>query len=123
MNLKVAEIAKALGTIVDSQNIINRVSIDSRDVDENTIFFAIKGERFDAHDFIKDVADKGVGAIVSHKKVECSAPIIYVDNTKKALLEFASYYRHSIDNLLVVGLTGSVGKTTTKEMVACVLAQ
>ena len=123
MNLKVTEIAKALGTIVDSQNIINRVSIDSRDVDENTIFFAIKGERFDAHDFIKDVADKGVGAIVSHKKVECSAPIIYVDDTKKALLEFASYYRHSIDNLLVVGLTGSVGKTTTKEMVACVLAQ
>lgn len=123
MNLKVAEIAKALGTIVDSQNIINRVSIDSRDVDENTIFFAIKGERFDAHDFIKDVADKGVGAIVSHKKVECSAPIIYVDDTKKALLEFASYYRHSIDNLLVIGLTGSVGKTTTKEMVACVLVQ
>ena len=123
MNLKVAEIAKALGSIVDSQYIINRVSIDSRDVDENTIFFAIKGERFDAHDFIKDVADKGVGAIVSHKKVECSAPIIYVDDTKKALLEFASYYRRSIDELLVIGLTGSVGKTTTKEMVACVLAQ
>ena len=46
MNLKVAEIAKALGTIVDSQNIINRVSIDSRDVDENTIFFAIREKSF-----------------------------------------------------------------------------
>ncbi len=123
MNLKVAEIAKALGTIVDSQNIINRVSIDSRDVDKNTVFFAIKGERFDGHDFIKDVAEKGVGAIVSHKKVECSAPVIYVEDTKEALLGFASYYRCSFDDLLVVGLTGSVGKTTTKEMVACVLAQ
>ena len=58
MNLKAVEIAKALGTIVDSQNIIKRVSIDSRDVDENTLFFAIKGERFDGHDFVKDVAEK-----------------------------------------------------------------
>ena len=123
MNLKVAEIAKALGTIVDSQNIINRVSIDSRDVDENTIFFCIKGERFDGHDFINDVAEKGVGVIVSHKKTECNAPVIYVKDTKQALLDFASYYRCSFDDLLVVGLTGSVGKTTTKEMVACVLAQ
>ena len=61
MNLKANEIAKALGTIVDSQNIINRVSIDSRDIDEHTLFFAIKGERFDGHDFVKDVAEKGVG--------------------------------------------------------------
>ena len=123
MNLKVAEIAKALGTIVDSQNIINRVSIDSRDVDENTLFFCIKGERFDGHDFINDVAEKGVGAIVSHKKTECKAPVILVEDTKQAFLDFASYYRCSFDDLLVVGLTGSVGKTTTKEMVACVLAQ
>lgn len=123
MNLKVAEIAKALGTIVDSQNIINRVSIDSRDVDENTLFFCIKGERFDGHDFINDVAEKGVGAIVSHKKTVCKAPVIYVEDTKQAFLDFASYYRCSFDDLLVVGLTGSVGKTTTKEMVACVLAQ
>ena len=123
MNLRVSEIAKALGMELNSQNIINRVSIDSRDVDENTLFFAIKGERFDAHDFVADVAQKGVGAVVCHKKVECSAPVIYVEDTKKALLEFATYYRCSIENLLVVGLTGSVGKTTTKEMVACVLAQ
>lgn len=123
MNLKVAEIAKALGTIVDSQNIINRVSIDSRDVDENTLFFAIKGERFDGHDFVKDVAEKGVGAVVCHKQVECSAPVIYVEDTKDALVDFASYYRCSIKDLRVIGLTGSVGKTTTKEMVACVMEQ
>ena len=123
MNLKVAEIAKALGTIVDSQNIINRVSIDSRDVDKNTLFFAIKGDRFDGHDFVKDVAEKGVGAVVCHREVECSAPVIYVADTKKAFLDFANYYRCSIDDLTVIGLTGSVGKTTTKEMVACVMAQ
>ena len=123
MNLKASEIAKALGTIVDSQNIINRVSIDSRDVDKNTLFFAIKGERFDGHDFVKDVAEKGVGAIVCHKKVECDAPVIYVENTKDALLDFASYYKSTFSDLLLIALTGSVGKTTTKEMVACVMAQ
>ncbi|MBO5944735.1 MAG: UDP-N-acetylmuramoyl-tripeptide--D-alanyl-D-alanine ligase [Clostridia bacterium] len=123
MNLKANEIANALGTVVDSQNIINRVSIDSRDVDENTLFFAIKGERFDGHDFVQDVAEKGVGAIVCHKKVECSAPVIYVEDTKDALLDLASYYKSTIPDLLLIALTGSVGKTTTKEMVACVMAQ
>ncbi len=123
MNLSVIEIAKALGTNCESQNIINRVSIDSRDVDENTVFFAIHGERFDGHDFVTDVAQKGVGAVVCHRAVECSAPVIMVEDTKKALLDFASFYRCSIDGLTVIGLTGSVGKTTTKEMVACVMAQ
>lgn len=123
MNLRVSEIAKALNADVHSDNLINRVSIDSRDVDEKTLFFAIKGERFDGHDFINDVAEKGVGAIVSHKRIECSAPVIFVEDTKQAFLDFASFYRMSMPNLLVVGLTGSVGKTTTKEMTACVLSQ
>ncbi len=123
MDIKASEIAKALGTICDSENIINRVSIDSRDVDDKTIFFAIKGERFDGHDFIPSVVQNGVGVIVSHKKTDCNVPVIYVKDTKKALLDFANYYRMSIEGLTVVGLTGSVGKTTTKEMVACVLAQ
>ena len=123
MNLKVTEIAKALGTNIQSENIINRVSIDSRDVDKGTLFFAIKGERFDGHDFVKDVALKGVGAVVCHKEVECSAPVIYVKDTKDALLDLASYYKSTFEDLTLIALTGSVGKTTTKEMVACVMAQ
>lgn len=123
MNLKVTEIAKALNFNVNSNKIINRVSIDSRDVDENTLFFAIKGERFDGHDFIEDVAKKGVGAIVSHKDISCDAPLILVEDTRKAFLDFASFYRQSFKDLIIVGLTGSVGKTTTKEMTACVMAR
>ena len=123
MNLTVAQVAKTLGREITSENLINRVSIDSRDVDKNTLFFAIKGDRFDGHDFIEEVAAKGVGAIVSHKDVSVNAPVIKVGNTKQALLDLASFYRHSIENLIVVGLTGSVGKTTTKEMTACVMAQ
>ena len=123
MNLTVTQVAKALGNDIASEKLINRVSIDSRDIDENTLFFAIKGDRFDGHDFIEDVAKKGVGAIVSHKKVNVDAPVIYVEDTKQALLDLALFYRHSIENLIVIGLTGSVGKTTTKEMTACVMAQ
>jgi UDP-N-acetylmuramoyl-tripeptide--D-alanyl-D-alanine ligase len=123
MNLTVTQVAKALGNDIASEKLINRVSIDSRDVDENTLFFAIKGERFDGHDFIEDVAKKGVGAIVSHKEVSVDVPVIYVKDTKEALLQLASFYRHSIKDLIVIGLTGSVGKTTTKEMTACVMAQ
>ena len=123
MNLTVTQVAKALGNDIASEKLINRVSIDSRDVDENTLFFAIKGDRFDGHDFIEDVARKGVGAIVSHKKMDVATPVIYVKDTKQALLDFASFYRHSIKDLIVIGLTGSVGKTTTKEMTACVMAQ
>lgn len=123
MNLKVTEIAKALNSNVNSDNLITRISIDSRDVDANTLFFAIKGDRFDGHDFIKDVAEKGVGAVVSHKAVECEAPLILVDDTKKAFLQLASWYRCGFKDLLVIGLTGSVGKTTTKEMTACVMSQ
>lgn len=117
------EIAKALGQDIDSDKIITKISIDSRDVDENTLFFAIKGERFDAHDFIPEVDKKGVGAVVGHKNVECKAPVISVDDTRKALLSLARSYRLSFPELLVVGLTGSVGKTTTKEMTACVMAR
>ena len=123
MRLEISKIAKALGSGVVSDKIITRVSIDSRDVDENTLFFAIKGDRFDGHDFIPDVVEKGVGAVVSHQKIDCLAPVILVDDTKKAFLDFASYYRCSFPQLLVVALTGSVGKTTTKEMTACVLSQ
>ena len=123
MNLKVTEIAKALGTNLDSDNIIDNVSIDSRTVNETTLFFAIKGERFDGHNFVNDVAEKGVGAVVCHRKVDCNVPVIYVEDTKKAFLKFANYYRNSIEGLRVIGLTGSVGKTTTKEMVACVMEE
>lgn len=123
MNLSVSEIAKSLNNNLTDNSNITRVSIDSRDTDPNTLFFAIKGERFDGHDFIPEVVKNGVGAIVSHKDISCNAPVIKVEDTKKALLDFASYYRCSLKNLIVVGLTGSVGKTTTKEMTACAMGQ
>lgn len=123
MELTLREIANALGTDLQSDKLITRISTDSRDIDENTLFFAIKGERFDAHDFARQVSNGGAAALVCHRKVDVSCPVIYVDDTKKALLKLSSYYRNKFKDLILIGLTGSVGKTTTKEMTACVMAQ
>ncbi len=122
MNLSIKEVARALGTECDCEDRINRISIDSRDVDKNTLFFAIKGEHYDAHDFVSGIQDK-VAAVVISKEMNCSCPVIKVTDTKDAFLKLANYYRKSFKNLIVIGLTGSVGKTTTKEMTACVMAQ
>lgn len=104
------------GRLCGENKQINNVSIDSRTVDASTLFIAIKGDRFDAHDFVKDVGKSGAAAVMCHREVKCNLPVIYVDDTKKAFVELAKNYRKSFDGLKVVGLTGSVGKTTTKEM-------
>lgn len=104
------------GRLCGENKEINNVSIDSRTVDASTLFIAIKGDRFDAHDFVKDVEKSGAAAVMCHREVDCGLPVIYVDDTKKALVELAKNYRKSFDGLKVIGLTGSVGKTTTKEM-------
>lgn len=104
------------GRLCGENKEINNVSIDSRTVDASTLFIAIKGDRFDAHDFVNDVEKSGAAAVMCHRQVDCGLPVIYVDDTKKAFVELAKNYRKSFDGLKVIGLTGSVGKTTTKEM-------
>lgn len=110
------------GTLSGRDAVIDNISIDSREIKENTLFVAIKGERFDAHDFVADVQKNGAAAVMCHKKVECSIPVIYVEDTSKAFLLLAKNYRKSIGGLKVIGLTGSVGKTTTKEMTYAVVS-
>ena len=101
---------------------IEKISTDSRDIDENTLFVALVGERFDAHDFIKDVLSKGAKAVVCSKRVCDDDRLILVEDTGKALLDIAHGYRKTF-NIPFVALTGSVGKTTTKGMVYAVVKQ
>lgn len=101
---------------------IEKISTDSRDVDENTLFVALVGERFDAHDFIPDVLSKGVKAVVCSKKVCDDDRLILVEDTGEALLQIGHGYRKTFD-IPFVALTGSVGKTTTKGMVYAVVNQ
>lgn len=98
------------------------VYTDSRKPVKGGLFVALEGERFDGHDFIPNASADGAAAVMCRKECDCSLPVIYVDDTKKALLALASFYRGLFD-IPVVGLTGSVGKTTTKEMTALVLSE
>jgi UDP-N-acetylmuramoyl-tripeptide--D-alanyl-D-alanine ligase len=99
------------------------VSIDSRTILPGQLFFAITGPRFDGHDFLADVAAKGAVAAVVERDVVAppSLPLIHVANTTRALADLA-HHRRLQAALPVVAITGSVGKTTTKEMTAALLA-
>lgn len=97
--------------------------IDSRLVEPGYLFIPIKGARADGHDFIPMVFEKGALAVLSEKRLENAAgPYILVASTEQALKQLAEFYRQSLD-IKVIGITGSVGKTSTKEMIASVLEQ
>ena len=102
---------------------VEGVVIDSRKVKKNDLFVAIDGVRVNAHKFIPDTIEKGALCVVSHEDLgETDFPYILVESTGQALLDIAKLYRNSFD-VKVVGITGSVGKTSTKEMIASVLSQ
>lgn len=99
------------------------VVIDSRKVQAGGIFIAAKGERVDGHDFISQAEEAGVLGIVCEKEPECCrVPYILVEDSFQALKDIAEFYRQQLA-IPIVGITGSVGKTSTKEMIAGVLSQ
>lgn len=98
---------------------IKDVVIDDRRVNDGSAFVAIKGEKFDGHDFIQSAIDNGASLIITEKE-QLLVPQIIVEDTQRALLDLACFNRSRFSGMLV-GITGSVGKTTTKEMVATVL--
>ena len=127
-NLTLRNITKACqGTYHGDTSILDQevdgVVIDSRKVQPNYLFVAIDGERVNAHKFIPDTIEKGALCVVSHEDLgDTDYPYILVESTGQALLDIAKLYRDSFD-VKVIGITGSVGKTSTKEMIASVVAQ
>ncbi|MRW91626.1 UDP-N-acetylmuramoyl-tripeptide--D-alanyl-D-alanine ligase [Duganella sp. FT80W] len=98
------------------------VSTDSRSVSAGALFVALRGEVFDAHNFLSQVAEKGVAAVVVEELPEgWTLPAIVVPNTLAALGQIANWWRRQFD-MPVIGVTGSNGKTTVKEMIAAILA-
>ena len=94
---------------------------DNRKVEKDFLFIPMVGARVDGHDFIEDAFSKGALASLSERKLEnASGPYIIVKDTKLALKQIATDYRMQLD-IPVVGVIGSVGKTSTKEMLASVL--
>ena len=99
------------------------VVLDSREVKKDFIFVAYRGEKVDGHSFIDQVAQKGALAVICEELPETiTLPCIKVDNSLDALVGLAAAYRKMV-NVTAVGIVGSVGKTSTKEMVASVLSQ
>ncbi len=124
--LHVEEILKAAGgRLVNGREGLKvfGVSIDSRSIKPGDMFIAIKGESHDGHDFIPDAAEKGASLIIARgQPAGCSVPCILAEDTLKALQDIAAYYRGKF-NIPFVAVTGSSGKTTTKDMIASVLSQ
>ena len=102
---------------------ISSVVIDSRKVTQGSLFVAIKGERTDGHLYIEKAFDMGAVCAVSEQVVDYDEPYILVDSSEQAIKDIAEAYRAKFPNIEVVGITGSVGKTSTKEIIAAVLAK
>ena len=102
---------------------VSAVFTDSRKEVPDGLFVAIKGARVDAHDFIDSVIESGALAALSEKDLgEKEYPYIQVESTLQAVKDLAEFYLKQLQ-IPVVGITGSVGKTSTKEMIAAVLSQ
>jgi UDP-N-acetylmuramoyl-tripeptide--D-alanyl-D-alanine ligase len=115
-------IASITGARMTQNASFDGVSTDSRTVQPGQLFVALRGENFDAHDYLAQVAAKGVAAVVAEKLPEgWTLPAICVPNTLTALGQIANWWRRKYD-IPVIGVTGSNGKTTVKEMISSVLA-
>jgi UDP-N-acetylmuramoyl-tripeptide--D-alanyl-D-alanine ligase len=135
MKLKLSRIAEFIGAtkyagtptsaVTATDEVAQAYSIDSRTIGPGELFFAVKGERLDGHDFVKSALDRGALAAVVRKDQLCrfedQTRLLAVDDTLVALQTLASAVRRVWGKPLV-GVTGSVGKTTTKEAIAHVLA-
>ena len=130
--MTVKEAASMMGGILLSEGIdsnICSVSIDSRKIVKGALFFALKGEKTDGHNFVKNAVSQGAVCCVVEKNRYAASDfsndpgfsVIAVENTLKALQTLAGNYRNKFKNISIIGITGSSGKTTTKELLAAIL--
>ena len=129
ITLSLKDIFEIPGAVIynpDDFKDVTSVSIDTRVLKKNSLFIAIKGEKFDGHNFINTAVKKGAAAIMISKSFlqnidDLDIPIVTVPDSIKALGDVAKIWRSKL-NAKVIGLTGSSGKTTTKEIIAKMLA-
>ena len=127
-NLTLENIARVaggryVGPAEKAQVEVTSVETDSRKVGEGSLFVAIKGERVDGHRFINQVIDAGAAAVLSEVDLgDQLFPYVLVESTLQAVKDIAEFYLSQL-NIPVVGIAGSVGKTSTKEMTHSVLRQ
>lgn len=125
MELSIREVVTACrGRLIcgDDELVFSGVSTDTRTIEPGMLFIPIRGENFDGHKFIDKAIENGAAAVLTELGGEYSVPAVRVEDTRRAMGRLASYYLNKL-NIPTVAITGSVGKTTTKDMVASVLAK
>src|SRR5437762_2156492 len=100
----------------DNDLVLRRVSVDSRTLQAGDLFWALRGETHDGHDYVAQALRRGAVACVVERRhaAALKGPLVLVDDTLRSLGEFACWYRQQSE-ALIIGVTGSVGKTTTRE--------
>jgi UDP-N-acetylmuramoyl-tripeptide--D-alanyl-D-alanine ligase len=123
MRASLAQLVASLSGARMNQNVaFDGVSTDSRTLAPGELFVALRGESFDGHDFLPKLAEKGVGAVIAEQLPQgWTLPAIVVPNTLTALGQVGNFWRSKFA-IPVIGVTGSNGKTTVKEMIAAILA-
>lgn len=124
LELTIKKIAEAVNGQLNcgTEEKISSVSTDTRTIQKGCLFIAIVGEKFDGHQFISKAFEEGASAVISSVPVDTDRPVILVEDTRKAYGDLAAYYR-SLFPVYLVGVTGSVGKTSTKEMIYTVMSE
>lgn len=124
-NIYLSDLCSFLNIKFDFPNdfCINNVSTDTRRIQAGDVFIALIGERYDGHDYIQAAIDKGASALIvcDEYSGECAIPVLKVPNTLEALAQIAVCYRKKL-NIKIVAVTGSSGKTTTKNMISKLLS-
>ncbi|MEY4210016.1 MAG: hypothetical protein RLZ92_395 [Pseudomonadota bacterium] len=122
MKLQLSDIVTAVqGELIGADVAVNGVGIDTRTLQASDLYIAIKGKQFDGHDFVDKAQQAGAIAILVEQHININLPQIVVKDSRLALAELAGFWRKQLP-VKVVGVTGSNGKTTVKEMIAAILA-
>ena len=123
LSTDIQTVAKVVKGKINSNEVIKFTGFctDTRSEVNGKLFIALEGPNFDAHSFIKQAENLGAKAIIVHKKIDSKIPIIQVSNTQKAYQDIAAWHRQS-HSPIVIAITGSNGKTSTKNMLSSILA-
>jgi UDP-N-acetylmuramoyl-tripeptide--D-alanyl-D-alanine ligase len=120
-SMQLSEVASVLGAQHQGADVhFKGVSTDTRSVQQGELFVALRGERFDAHEFIAEAAASGAVAAIVSRPVDAGMPVLLVEDTQQALGKLAHAWRGKFA-IPVTAITGSNGKTTVKEMIASIL--